>query len=72
MEEIVRRSGSTKAAENEIWLALLNEQIRSASHLRGDYRPLRIRGAGAAAAGVFALLLLDMQTKQIGHEIISR
>lgn len=42
IEEIVRRSRSMKPADNEIWLGFYKDEIRSASHLRGDYRPLGI------------------------------
>lgn len=42
MEEIVRRSGSMKLTDHEIWLAFSKDEIRSASRLRDDYRPLRI------------------------------
>lgn len=42
IEEIVRRSGSMKPTDNEIWLGFYKDEIRSASHLRGNHRPLRI------------------------------
>lgn len=55
MEEIVRGSRSMKPTDNEIWLGFYKDKIRSASHLRGDYRPLRIgRAAEAGLASVAA------------------
>lgn len=50
MEEIVRRSGIMKPADNEIRLGFYKDEIRSASGLRGDHGPLRIQGAARTDA----------------------